>query len=394
MGSPDAGDGTMAMGSGAEEAGSPETGGASADSGVGTNDSGGDDQSVSPVVDGGDAAAGGSSFAALLPLFSAPNVPARGPSESPPNPRNYNGPSPMLPGNGLAQHPFIWIGEDYDRILLVNDGKVVWTYDTDPGYEMDDIWILSNGNVLYSHMTYVEELTPTKQVVFRYVPPGQGQIHTVQPLGMDRVLFGLNAVGGPKVQIFNKTTKQIEKEYILPVGMNDPVHPQMRRMRQTAAGTFLVAFLINQVVKEYQPMDLPTGNTLKEVWSYASPKPWSITQLRNGNILIQDEQTTVCSEVKKTGPTTGEVVWSMSEADINIPGATIGGHMQTCERLDNGDTVFPFYSNKPGDVHAVEVNAAKQIVWAMEDWRDFGDGTSIQFLDQIGVSEIPGSTQH
>jgi hypothetical protein len=70
-----------------------------------------------------------------------------------------------------------------------------------------------------------------------------------------------------------------------------------------------------------------------------------------------------------------------------------GGNTQTCERLANGNTVMLLHSS-PGNLQAVEVTSAKQVVWALEDWKNLGDATSAQFLDQPGVSEIPGSTQH
>ena len=35
-----------------------------------------------------------------------------------------------LPGNGLAQHPMLYVGENCNKMFLVNDGKVIWTYST------------------------------------------------------------------------------------------------------------------------------------------------------------------------------------------------------------------------------------------------------------------------
>src|SRR5262249_34290644 len=131
---------------------------------------------------------------AVLSKFSSPDVPARGPMEAAPMPRNYGGTVPTRPGKGLAQHPMLYVGENYNRILMTNEGKVIWTYDTQGGFELDDVWLLSNGNVLYTHMTYIEEITPTKQVVWHYVPPNGSEIHTCQPIGLDKVLIGLNQV--------------------------------------------------------------------------------------------------------------------------------------------------------------------------------------------------------
>ena len=62
----------------------------------------------------------------------------------------------------------LYIGEDYNKMFLVNDGKVIWTYPTGKGNEYDDVWMLSNGNILFTRMQYVAEITPDKKVVWRY----------------------------------------------------------------------------------------------------------------------------------------------------------------------------------------------------------------------------------
>jgi hypothetical protein len=275
----------------------------------------------------------------------------------------------------------LYVGENYNRILMVNDGKVVWTYDTQGSFELDDIWLLSNGNVLYSHMTYIEEITPTKQVVWHYVPPS-GEIHTCQPIGLDRVLIGLNQNPMPRLQVINTKTMTIEMDHPMAEGAVPSVHGQMRRMRQTAAGTYLVGFLDKGLVIEYD------GN-FSVVWRYVTPRPWSVARLHNGNTLIQDETQSTCKEVDHSGT----VVWSFSKADIAVPGAQSGGNTQSCERLASGNTVMLIHST-PGNLQAVEVTKAKQVVWALEDWKDLGDATSAQFLDEPGVSEVPGSTEH
>ena len=54
--------------------------------------------------------------------------------------------------------------------------------------------MLSNGNILFTRMQYVAEITPDKKVVWRYdchVPHGTNhtEIHTCQPIGLDKVMF-------------------------------------------------------------------------------------------------------------------------------------------------------------------------------------------------------------
>ena len=61
-----------------------------------------------------------------------------------------NIPAANLPGKGLAQHSMLYIGEGYNKMFIVHEGKVIWTYSTGSGNEYDDVWMLSNGNILFT----------------------------------------------------------------------------------------------------------------------------------------------------------------------------------------------------------------------------------------------------
>src|SRR6185312_16862450 len=75
----------------------------------------------------------------VLNQFTAADVPAMGPAEAELNPRkpSTNSPPTDLPGNGLAQHPMLYVGEGYNKIFVVNGGKAVWSYSTGRGGELD-----------------------------------------------------------------------------------------------------------------------------------------------------------------------------------------------------------------------------------------------------------------
>src|SRR5690242_5509188 len=138
----------------------------------------------------------------VLDKFAAPDVPALGPAEPGPTTRTWWDPTtnpstqPNPPGNGLAQHPMLYAGEGYNTVFLVNQGKVIWSYSSGRGGEIDDFWLLSNGNVLYSRSGFVEEVTPQKKVVFHHDAPTDPhrEIHTCQPIGLDKVLFVENGL--------------------------------------------------------------------------------------------------------------------------------------------------------------------------------------------------------
>ena len=62
----------------------------------------------------------------------------------------------------------LYVGENCNKMFLVHDGKVIWTYSTGPRPEFNDVWMLSNGNILFSRMEYIAIIMPDKKVVWRY----------------------------------------------------------------------------------------------------------------------------------------------------------------------------------------------------------------------------------
>src|SRR3954451_24452697 len=238
----------------------------------------------------------------VLDQFTAPDVPKLGPPEPGPTTRTWWDPTtqpstqPAKPGNGLAQHPMLYAGEGYNTLFLVNNGKVIWTYSSGRGGEIDDVWLMTNGHILYSRMSFIEEVTPQKKVVWHYDAPKGREIHTCQPVGLDKVLFVENGLP-PKAIIINKTTAAVELEHALPAkSPDDPktVHPQFRRFRQTAAGTYLAAHLNMNKVVEYD-------KDFNQIWSYEVPSPWTAVRLHNGNTLINDEKDRLVREVSPKG---------------------------------------------------------------------------------------------
>jgi hypothetical protein len=288
----------------------------------------------------------------------------------------------VLPGAGLAQHDFVYSGESHDRrIFIVRGGKIVWSYDDAAGKgEISDMVALANGNILYAHQFGVTEITPEKKVVWNYEAPAGHEIHTAVPIGTERVLFIMNGDPTAVVRVVNTTTGAVEKEFPLEVKKPVSVHGQFRHARLTSAGTLLVAHMSQDKVVEYDAEG-------KVVWSFPATGPWSADPLANGNVLITDR--VGVREVTRRGDT----VWSWTPADA--PGYKFAS-LQEARRLANGNTVINNWVNEwtknadnaPGSVQAIEVTAAKQIVWALREWTPptaLGPATSIQFLDQPGT---------
>jgi outer membrane protein assembly factor BamB len=268
-------------------------------------------------------------------------------------------------------------------MFVVRDGKIVWTYSTGKGNEYDDVWMLSNGNILFTRMQYVAEVTPKKEVVWRYDAPKGTEIHACQPIGLDKVLFVRNGLP-PKLMVVNIKTGATEVEHDLPaIEPPDPktVHPQFRRVRYTAQGTYLVPFLNMGKVVEYD-------KDFKEVWSYKVKSPWAAIRLKNGNTLITAESDKLTLEVNKRG----ETVWKLKPDDLPEQYRFI--NTQSCTRLANGKTIICSRGGNGKGPQLVEVTPDKMVAWVLWDWADLGPATAVQILDDPGIPENPGESEH
>jgi hypothetical protein len=292
----------------------------------------------------------------------------------------------ILPGKGLAQHDFFYAGEaKTEDMYIVRGGKVAWEYHDPEGKgEISDATMLSNGNVLFAHQFGLKLIDRDKKTLWSYDAPAGTEIHTVQPIGKDRVLYVQN--GDPaKVVVVNIATGKNEREFTVPVRDPKSVHGHFRHARLTDAGTLLVAHMDLNKVVEYD-------STGKALWSY-TPAPgmatWSAERLKNGNTLIAGARM-----VREVNPS-GAIVWEFAPADVPD---YVFNSMQIAKRLPNGNTLINTWFNQwngtadpaTAPVQALEVTPDKRVVWALRAWGNpvnLGPSTTIQLLDESVVPE-------
>jgi len=291
--------------------------------------------------------------------------------------------------SSLSRHDFLATGE-YDHrkpdqtLFVVRGGKVVWTYSI-PLYtpakvmqELGDAAMLPNGNVLFSRKTGAMEVSPAKKIVWNMDAPEGSEIHSVQPLGLDRVLVVQNGNPG-KLLTINKRNGRIEREIHLPVPNGLKPHIQFRRVERTAKGTYLAGHLDGGKVVEYDADGVP-------IWTYAVDRPYAVVRLDNGNTLISSYNAAKQTEVIEVNGA-AEVVWRFSQADVpDIPCFQFQG----VQRLANGNTVICNWcvgalkdpAAGPTATQVLEVRPDKTIAWALRQWTnpDLGPISSIQFL--------------
>jgi hypothetical protein len=324
----------------------------------------------------------------VLHLFTAPDVPAFAPSEiAVPELPKTGFVRSGLPGGGLERHPMLYVGENYNKMFLVKDGKVIWTYATGPRPEFDDVWIMSNGNILFSRMQYVAVISPDKKVLWRYdavtsKDAKKTEIHACQPIGLDKVMFVENGLP-PRLKVINIKTGSVEVDHELPFKEKSGIHGQFRRARVTAQGTYLISFLNLGRVVEYD-------KDFKEIWKYEISAPWAATRLKNGNTLITNEKDSLTREVNPKG----ETVWEFN-CLTDLPAEyQFTSPPQSCTRLANGNTIFTSRGKGSNGPQLIEVTPDKKVVWVLQDWKALGGATAVQILNDPGIPEVPGESEH
>lgn len=308
----------------------------------------------------------------FLNRYLASDIPETGPGEltemDPPCFEKSTEETPGdYPGGGLHRHSMLYVGEGDNTIYLVHDGKVAWRYRTGKGWELDDIWMLPNENILFSHMYWVGEVTPEKELIWRWDCPPGTEVHTLQPVSEDKAVMLLNGKP-PKLVRIRIPSGEIVWETEVPCSEDISVHGQFRRMRITEDGTYLIAHLSEGKVSEYDP-------DMREIWRYEVKGPWAAERLENGNTLITAEAEERTIEVDPTG----RIVWEIRYKELPEPYRIIGS--QSCVRLANGNTILCSRGDGGKRPQLVEITPDKQVVWCIRDFKNLGPATSVRLLD-------------
>ena len=265
-------------------------------------------------------------------------------------------------------HPFLCADYGQGKVFVVSAaGKVQWSYAL---RSPQDVWLLPNGNFLFSHVQGAIEITRQKNIVWQYKTAKGNEVHTCQPLPDGRVLIG--ECGACRLIEVDREG-QIRKELKLTTTTKG-THLQMRIVRKTPAGSYLVSLTGEHVVGEYDGQG-------REIRRIAVPgNPYEALRLPNGNTLI------CCGDGHKLIEVDPQdkIVWRINENDL--PGHPLR-FVAGIQRLPNGDTVV---CNWGGHGHVgeqpqiFEVTPQLQVVWQVFDNQQFRTISHIQLLDVPG----------
>ena len=273
------------------------------------------------------------------------------------------GEEPQPPTSKLG-HPFLCADYGGGKVCLVNkEGQIEWEH---KARGPQDVWLLANGNILFTHVKGTMEVTRDKKVVWEYKTAPANEVHACQPLPDGVVMV---AESGPCRLIEVDREGKILKEVKLTTNCKN-THGQMRGARKLANGNYLVGQYSDGAVREYDAAG-------KIVWEFKHKNAFGGLRLPNGNTLISTGDAHKVLEVDPQG----KVVWEINENDL--PGNPLR-FVAGVERLANGNTVI---CNWGGHGHVgkqpqlVEVAPDKTIVSQLFDNAQFKTISGVCILD-------------
>ena len=247
--------------------------------------------------------------------------------------------------------------------LLDAQGNILWQC---PADSPRDVWVLPNGNVLFTYGTGVKEVARDKRVVWQYSFPETSEIHACQPLADGSVMI---AESGPMRILEIDRQGQILKEVKLRSGEAHK-HRQMRCCRKLPDGHYLVGQYFDGVIREYDGAGAIVGD-IKHSDAHAG------LRLPNGNTLCSFGDAHRLVEFNAQG----KVVWSVEENDLpTCPLRFVG----PAWRLANGNTIIcnwaghGYIGQQP---QLVEITAEKKVVGELFDYTRFGTISGFFVLD-------------
>ena len=247
------------------------------------------------------------------------------------------------------------------------DGTIEWQF---PAEKPQDVWMLVNGNVLFSHLRGAKEVAHDKHIVWEYRSPEATEVHGCQPLADGRVLV---VECGTRRLVEVGRDGQIARAIAVPVKTAN-THNQMRGCRRTTDGRYLVCAKGDRAVLELGP----DGKMIREIKTPGDPH--EVRELPGGNLLIGCGEGESVIELDRTG----KIVWTLRSTDVpGNPLRLISGF----QRLPDGHTIIVNWLGHgylATTAQFFEIDGDKRVV------RQFTDHAHFTSINKVQLLDVPG----
>jgi rhamnogalacturonyl hydrolase YesR len=268
---------------------------------------------------------------------------------------------------GAGRPAFVCTDYTQGKVFIISPaGAVEWEY---PAEHVNDLQVLSNGDLLFNDGSSVKEVTREKHVVFDF--ESASPIYACQRLTNGNTFIGeCDAARLLEVSPAGAILKEV---HLLPPGQNGG-SAYMRNARRLENGHYLVAHYGADVVREYDEH----GKVVLEI--PAPGGPHSVERLPNGHTLIS------CAD-HPGGPqlfeadAAGHTVWALRPDDA--PQAQLK-FIAGFQRRPNGNIVLANWlghGSFPDAPQLVEVTPRKQVVWTFAGRAKMKTISNVRMLD-------------
>ncbi|MEG1586034.1 MAG: hypothetical protein RR346_04090 [Bacteroidales bacterium] len=263
-------------------------------------------------------------------------------------------------------------GCDYSQgiVFVMEDNQVVWKHKAP---ESNDLWVLPNGNLLFTIGKGVLEMTRQNDTVFHYA--SESAIFACQRLPDGNTFIG-ECNSGNLLEV-SPDGRILKKVCILPKGETDGGFAFMRNARKLANGNYLVAHYGLQVVREYNGRG-------EIVWESPVPGgPHSVLRLPDGNTLVSVADMTQNPRIVELNKE-GTCIWEFSNKDIQgSPLKFLGG----MHALEDGKILFANWVGHDNPTDRTDlflINRDKQVLYTLKGHSDLKTVSSVYMLPDKG----------
>ena len=255
-----------------------------------------------------------------------------------------------------------------DKVAIIGaEGEIEWQF---PAVKPQDVWMLKNGNVLFSHIRGAREVTMQKKVVWEYSSPEGTEVHGCQPLPDGSVMV---VECGSRRLVEVGRDGSITREIPVPVKTKN-AHDQMRGSRRTEDGRYLISAKGERAVLELSP----AGELMRVIKTPGDPH--EVRELPGGNLLVACGEGEALLEFDREG----HVVWKLGTQEVpENPLRLISGF----QRLPDGHTLvinWLGHGYLATTAQFFELDEKKRMVRQFTDHSRFTSINKVQLLDVAG----------
>jgi hypothetical protein len=266
-----------------------------------------------------------------------------------------------------------------NRVMIMDQqGEIVWEHgskQTKTG-DVQDAWLLENGNVLFADGDSVTEVTRDHKIVFKHTPKilEKGGAFSCQRLANGNTLVGENSAG--KIVEVDPAGQIVVDIQTQPSTVGE--HLNMRMVRKLDNGNYLISMIGSKLIQEYTP----AGEKVLEIKT--SDRVFSAIRTPAGTVLAGAFNGIFEYD------NGGNVLWSFTQKDAPELGLKkfTGINLQPDGTILVG--VLAAYDKKTGKGSSVfAINRNKEVLWHYANPKGDNKMLAVQLLDADGQI-LPG----